>query len=286
MYLWGNNLSGPIPSSFLQLGQLNVFSFAHTQLCTPGTAAFVEWLRSKKLDGGPANCNAADVAVLTSLHETTGGAAWADNAGWLEDQALENWYGVTADSIGRVTTLDLTRNGLTGQLPSRLGELSRMKELRIGDNPLTGRLPLSLARLPLREFHYGDTQLCAPVESDFQTWLDAITSHQGTGVECTPVSDRDVLETFYRATSGPDWIDSENWLTDAPLDEWYGVETDESGRVTGLQLAGRWDSGSRSWIRHGLAGGIPPELTNLGSLRELDLGTNDLSAPWRTTSPV
>ena len=179
MYLWGNNLSGPIPSSFLQLGQLNVFSFAHTQLCTPGTVAFVEWLRNKKLDGGPANCNAADVAVLTSLHETTGGAAWADNAGWLEDQALENWYGVTADSIGRVTTLDLTRNGLTGQLPSRLGELSRMKELRIGDNPLTGRLPLSLARLPLREFHYGDTQLCAPVESDFQTWLDAITSHQG-----------------------------------------------------------------------------------------------------------
>ena len=279
MYLWGNNLSGPIPSSFLQLGQLNVFSFAHTQLCTPGTAAFVEWLRNKKLDGGPANCNAADVAVLTSLHETTGGAAWADNAGWLEDQALENWYGVTADSIGRVTTLDLTRNGLTGQLPSRLGELSRMKELRIGENPLTGRLPLSLARLPLREFHYGDTQLCAPVESDFQTWLNAITSHQGTGVECTPVSDRDVLETFYRATSGPDWIDSENWLTDAPLDEWYGVETDESGRVTGLQLAGRWDRGSRSWIRHGLAGGIPPEITNLGSLRELDLGTNDLTGP-------
>ncbi|MYF61161.1 MAG: hypothetical protein F4179_05745, partial [Gammaproteobacteria bacterium] len=279
MYLWGNNLSGPIPSSFLQLGQLSVLSFANTQLCTPGTAAFVEWLRNKKLDDGPANCNAADVAVLTSLHETTGGTAWADNGGWLEDQALENWYGVTADSIGRVTTLDLTRNGLTGQLPSRLGELSRMKELRMGDNPLTGRLPLSLARLPLREFHYGDTQLCAPAESDFQTWLNAITSHQGTGVECTPVSERDVLETFYRATSGPDWIDSENWLTDAPLDEWYGVETDESGRVTGLQLAGRWDRGSRSWIRQGLAGGIPPELTNLGSLRELDLGTNDLTGP-------
>jgi len=146
MYLWGNNLSGPIPSSFLQLGQLRVLSFGNTQLCTPGTAAFVEWLQNKKLDGGTASCNAADVAVLTSLHETTGGAAWVDNAGWLEDQSLEKWYGVTADSIGRVTTLDLTRNGLTGQLPSRLGELSRMKELRIGENPLTGRLPLSLAR--------------------------------------------------------------------------------------------------------------------------------------------
>ena len=279
MYLWGNNLSGPFPRSFLQLGQLSVFSFSGTQLCVPGTTAFVEWLRNKRLDGGSASCNAADVAVLTSLHEATGGTAWTDRGGWLEDQALENWYGVTVDSIGRVTTLDLTRNGLTGQLPSLLGELSRMQELRIGDNPLTGRLPLSLARLPLREFHYGNTQLCAPVESDFQTWLNAITSHQGTGVECAPVSDRDVLETFYRATNGPDWIDSENWLTDAPLDQWYGVETNESGRVTGLQLAGRWDRGSRSWIRHGLAGGIPPELGNLRSLSGLDLGINDLTGP-------
>ena len=277
MYLWGNNLSGPVPSSFLQLSQLRVFSFIYTQLCTPGTTAFVEWLRNKKLDGGPASCNAVDVAVLTSLHEATGGAAWADNGGWLENQALENWYGVTADSIGRLTTLDLTRNGLTGQLPSQLGDLSRMRGLRIGDNPLTGRLPLSLARLSLHELHYEDTQLCAPAESDFRTWLNAITSHQGTRVECAPVSDRDVLETFYRATNGRDWIDSENWLTDAPLNEWYGVETDASGRVTGLQLAGRRDWGSGSWIRHGLAGGIPPELTNLGSLRRLDLGINDLT---------
>ena len=279
MYLWANNLSGPVPSSFLQLSQLRVFSFVYTQLCTPGTTAFVEWLRNKRLDGGPVSCNAVDVAVLTSLHEATGGAAWADSGGWLEDQALENWYGVTADSIGRLTTLDLTGNGLSGQLPSQLGDLSRMRGLRVGGNPLTGRLPLSLARLSLRELHYADTQLCAPAESDLQTWLNAIASHQGTGVECTPVSDRDVLETFYRATNGRDWIDSENWLTDAPLNEWYGVETDASGRVTGLQLAGRRDRGSGSWIRHGLVGGIPPELTNLGSLTLLDLGINDLTGP-------
>ena len=279
MYLWGNDLSGPIPSSFLRLNQLRVLSFVYTQLCTPGTIAFVEWLRNKDLYDGSASCNAADVAVLTSLHEATGGAAWADSRGWLEEEALENWYGVTADSIGRLTMLDLTENGLTGQLPSGLSDLSQMTVLRIGRNPLTGRLPLSLARLPLVELYYEDTQLCAPVESNFRTWLNAIASHQGSGVECTPVSDRDVLETFYRATNGPDWVDSENWLTDAPLNEWYGVETDGSGRVTGLRLAGPgwvWESGL-SWIRHGLAGGIPIELANLGSLKLLDLGSNDLT---------
>ncbi len=74
-------------------------------------------------------------------------------------------------------------------------------------------------------------------------------------------------------------VNSENWLTDAPLNEWYGVETDASGRVTGLQLAGRQDRGSGSWIRHGLEGGIPPELTDLTQLTRLDLSANELTGP-------
>ena len=60
---------------------------------------------------------------------------------------------------------DLSHNGLEGRLPN-LGRLSQI-ELRIGDK--SGRLPLSLSSLPaLREFHYADTELCAPVEAGFQ----------------------------------------------------------------------------------------------------------------------
>ena len=50
-------------------------------------------------------------------------------------------------------------------------------------------------------------------------------------------SDRDVLVEFYKATDGPNWIDNTNWLSDAPIGEWYGVTADENGRVIELVLA-------------------------------------------------
>ena len=46
---------------------------------------------------------------------------------------------------------------------------------------------------------------------------------------------------LYRATDGGNWSDDTNWLTDAPLGDWYGVEVDENGRVTALRLGG-WDN--------------------------------------------
>ena len=97
-------------------------------------------------------------------------------------------------------------------------------------------------------------------------------------VRVLPVSpDRDVLEALYRATGGPNWTDNTNWLTDAPLAAWYGVTTDATGRVTGLDLAGYWDSEGREFVRHGLNGPIPLELGDLTNLEFLDLRINNLT---------
>ena len=56
-------------------------------------------------------------------------------------------------------------------------------------------------------------------------------------------SDRGVLEAFYNATGGPSWMERTNWLTAAPLSEWFGVTTDREGRVTALNLPGNALSG-------------------------------------------
>ena len=74
-----------------------------------------------------------------------------------------------------------------------------------------------------------------------------------------------VLVAFYNATGGPDWRNNENWLTDEPLDSWYGVSTN-FGRVTILSLPG-----------NGLTGELPPELGGLSDLRELYLDVNQLT---------
>ena len=89
-------------------------------------------------------------------------------------------------------------------------------------------------------------------------------------------SDREALVALYNATDGPNWVNNDNWLTNAPVGDWYGVDTDASGRVVSIDLGGTWDSNARQWVHHGLSGSIPPELGNLYQLRLLYLDHNEL----------
>lgn len=75
--------------------------------------------------------------------------------------------------------------------------------------------------------------------------------------------DRAALVALYEATDGPNWTNSENWLTDTPLGEWYGVEENDFGRVAGINLP-----------ENGLTGHIPAEVGDLSELRILDLAYN------------
>ena len=88
--------------------------------------------------------------------------------------------------------------------------------------------------------------------------------------------DRAALVALYNATDGPNWVNNDNWLTDAPLGEWYGVDTDASGRVARLNLNGNVDRGVSHIVSHGLTGRMPPELGNLTALQELSLRFNGL----------
>jgi len=292
LYLENNNLEGLIPPSLLQLVNLTRLDFrGNDGLCAPGTVPFAEWMRDIEDSDGPF-CNQADREALEEFYESAGGPGWRDSDGWLATQALEEWYGVVADSLGRVTELDLAGNGLTGEPSRALSDLSRMTVLRIGDNELSGRLPLGWTALPLVEFHYAGTQLCVPGDDNVQRWLNGISTHEGTAVACEGLSDRDILELFYEATDGPNWRNNDNWLTAAPLDDWYGVEADTSGRVLELSLefnglAGRIPAefgglhGPRGFNLHAnaLTGPIPPEFGDLSSLRWLYLSANDLTGP-------
>ena len=92
-------------------------------------------------------------------------------------------------------------------------------------------------------------------------------------------TDRTALVALYNATGGPGWMDNTNWLSNAPLGEWYGVETNESGRVTELHLGG-WDEALEEHVGNGLSGMLSSDLGTLAHLRDLRIqGNRGLTGP-------
>ena len=90
---------------------------------------------------------ATDRAALVALYNATDGANWHNNGNWLSNAPMGEWHGVTTDSDGRVTHLDLPYNQLTGGIPEELGNLANLEYLDLSNNQLTGEIPSALADL-------------------------------------------------------------------------------------------------------------------------------------------
>ena len=131
---------------------------------------------------------------------------------------------------------------------------------------LTGPLPRQFTNLSsLESFYFFYTQLCVPPIPEFETWLLSIRDTPYFSRCERPDTERDVLTTFYESTDGPNWTNNENWLSDKPLDQWFGIVTNASGRVERLNLE-----------NNNLSGRIPGELGQLASLRVLNIANNTL----------
>ena len=172
-------------------------------------------------------------------------------------------------NLSNLQGLWLNDNELTGDIPTELGNLSNLHELWLHGNQLTGELPHSLTGLTVLmgfTFH-NNSGLCAPVDEEFQTWLQSVSSVRGSS--CAPMDsaeDRETLGELYNATGGASWTNNTNWLSDRPIREWYGVSNDPDGRVSELLLSG-----------NELTGEIPTELGNLSNLAWLYLSGNQLT---------
>ena len=170
--------------------------------------------------------------------------------------------------LSRMTNLEwlhLTSNRFSGTIPGELTSLNNLKLLYIYGYQLSGCIPAGLRRVEDNDFLYMEQSLrmtfCdAP---PLPTLTPTPTPVPPTG---DPAKDRATLIAFYTATGGPNWRNNDNWLTNAPLGQWYGVTTTSNGVVIGLDL---------DW--NGLVGSIPPELVDLRNLEVLALVDNQLS---------
>ena len=293
LWLYNNaNLSGPLPLELVGLSALQYFSYRGTGLCVPADSALRAWLAGIATHVGTnRDCASPDRDALIALYEATGGANWSSNTNWLTDRPLAEWHGVWTNADGRVTSLGLLNNNLTGSIPAEiggfdgltnlslgennlsgsippeLGNLTNLEALSLYDNPrLSGPLPVELAALSsLTVFYYAATGLCVPADAALRAWLAGVTDRRGTIRDCLS-TDRDVLVALYDAMDGPNWTNSANWLSDRPLDEWHGVTAGQDERVRALDLSA-----------NNLSGEVPPEVGDLAMLDSLFLQDNGLT---------
>ena len=280
----------------------------------PTNATVGQWLVSSTLGATlPRSAVDADRAALEAFYRSTGGQDWTVQTNWLSSRLLGEWYGVQTDINGRVISLDIDSNrlsgsippqlgtltklrwlslssndlvgsippelgnltalealvlnfgNLTGSIPPELGSLTHLRFLEINDNSLTGSIPPQLGNLTklwalrlndnslsgsippqlgnladLGRLRLSDNNLSGPIPPAVSAMIAHLVEFTLDGNHFTgtvppnrvpsgPDADRSVLEALYHSTGGREWYDQTNWLTERPLGEWAGVETDSDG---------------------------------------------------------
>ena len=135
---------------------------------------------------------------------------------------------------------------------------------RIDDGSLTGTSYTHDDRTAGRTYFY----IIAAVDTDGEpgTWSQQVKVTVPEPVVIPDdLQERAALFALYNATDGVGWTHSDNWMTDASIATWYGVTTDEIGRVVELILAS-----------NGLSGSLP-DLSALTNLKTLSLSSNQLT---------
>ena len=67
--------------------------------------------------------------------------------------------------------------------------------------------------------------------------------------------ERASLLALFRSLNGNQWVRNDNWGSDKPFNEWYGVNVNEYGSVVKLDLP-----------ENNLSGALPPEIEDLSKL--------------------
>ena len=285
--LWSNEISGEIPAELGNLTGLRNLSLWSNEISgeIPAELGNLTSLRNLYL-----SINQLSGEIPAELEELT------------ELQYLElsknNLSGTIPAELGELTdlfVLTLDENQLTGRIPPELGNLTSLQYLYLHENELSGNVPAQIAELPSLQILYLYTNMLtgaipltelealadanrSPIFLELALWgNDGLTGTELISDELGKRVDRAVLSRLYSENNGSEWHSTEvsrntpqAWRPFSgdyllSFDDWYGVDTNEDGRVSGLNLN-----------NNNLAGMIANVLEELEHLETLNLADNPM----------
>ena len=205
----------------------------------------------------PVDADNPDRQVLVALYNATGGSGWDQDRNWNSPSAIGTWYGVSTNSAGFVTELELDENNLTGSLPTQLGDLAQLERLVLDGNGISGPIPPelgNLGNLTMLNLRGNDLAGSIPSELGALAMLDTLDLFNAGLSGAIPPSLGN-LGALQRLTLG--W----NQLT--------GPIPAEMGHLDNATYM--------NFSRNELTGTIPPELGDLDSIELLSVSRNNLT---------
>ena len=178
LLLYENNLTGTIPAELASLAELESLEFDQNDLTGTIPAELGDLAELKRLLLYENNLTGTIPAELGDLAELE----WLHLGG----NELTSLVPPELGNLSELQGLFLSKNNLAGPIPPELGNLRGLQYLHLFQNVgLAGVLPDSLTKLEMLEaFLAGETALCAPLGTGFQTWLEGIPLSRVR--RCTP----------------------------------------------------------------------------------------------------
>ncbi|GAA4273919.1 leucine-rich repeat domain-containing protein [Aquimarina gracilis] len=226
----------------------------------------------------------AEKDALIAFYNATGGPNWTNT--WDLNSSASSWYGITYNTDGRVSAIDLRDNNLTGSLPREIGDFSELETLFLLVNQLEGPIPQEIGNLTkLKRLSFSSNQLTGeiPIEVGRMTSLERffVNDNQLSGIILTEFGNLTNLEALSLTGNQffgniPVEIGNLTNLTFLNLskNQLVGEIPAEIGNLNLLDQLYLYDNQ--------LEGSIPVEIANLTNLRSLYLNQNQLYGPIPT----